>query len=378
MKIGRFVVDAHIHCGKKDEAKSDAKVKGIHSEVESYDNSDQAIFDMDAYGIDMGILLPSFTGTHTEHYLEICKQHEGRFKTCATESELRIAALHGKQKWTLDAAIKELDGYFTSEDRDYYCGIGEFAPGSMSVIRDRPNLQERFKEWCATAEFCVHHDIPCFIHEFDAYNIEVPFSMISEVCTIYPNFKVIIAHGGAQGGSEGIKKACILAGRHEHIYLETGYWRAEFYEFGLFNPDVGAAKLIWGGGDTGSHLWYPQLNPGAVLTDPVRIYSNRNNWVWTGKRDVDYQPNYYGWATHQIHKLLDLNLCTQDEIDLMVGGNACRLYKLPVPKGCTFMAGRPDRNIMPRDILNAPGATVRSGDGLPPDVEYAAGVNIPI
>ena len=376
MKIGRWVVDAHIHCGKRDAAKKDSRIKGVQAEVESFDNSGQALWDMNAYGIDMGILLPSFVGTHAEFYADICRRNRDRFRTCALDTETRLAAMRGTKKWNLDDSLKELDGYFT-KDREIYVGIGEFPPGNMAVVRDRPTLRERFMEWCQIAEFCTHWDIPCYIHEFSPVNLEQPFSMLAQVCSKYPLFKLIIAHGG---GNEkmAIEKACYMAQEFEHVYLETGYWKAEYYEFALRNPLIGASRLIWGGGDTGSRLWYPQVVHGAVLTESNRVYNNRNNWVWNGSRELDYNPNYYGWACHQIIRLLDLNLCTQDEIDLMVGGNAARIYKLPVPEEVTFCAGRPDLNIPPREILEAKTVTQRAGSAWPKDVDFLAGVNINI
>jgi hypothetical protein len=60
--------------------------------------------------------------------------------------------------------------------------------------------------------------------------------------------------------------------------------------------------------------------------------------------ELPYQPNWYGWATHQIHRLQDLNLATQDQIDLIVGGNAAPIYNLPTPMPIDqmFAHGRPD------------------------------------
>ncbi|MTI58620.1 MAG: hypothetical protein FH762_01300 [Firmicutes bacterium] len=375
LKIGRFVVDGHIHCGKKDSAKDDSKLKGVQAEVEAVDNSDMALYDMEAYGVDMGILLPSFTGTTNELYANIAKKHPDRFRTCAVDTQTRLDAARGVKKWTLDAALKELDECFTKEP-NVFVGVGEFAPGAMGVVRDRPTRLERFKEWCQIAELCVHHDVPCFFHEYSSINLDDPFTMLANVCSKYPTFKVIIAHGGGQKPYE-IEKACFLAGLYEHIYLETGYWRAEYYEFALRDNLVGASKLIWGGGDTGSRLWYPQINPGAVLTEKTRVYNNRNNWVWNGKREVDYQPDYYGWSTHQIHRLKDMDLCTQDEINLIVGGNAVRLYKLPLPEAVTFCAGRPDLNIPPREIFESKEVTERAAyawnKGTDAEIDYIPG-----
>ncbi len=253
-KIGRWVVDGHIHCGKKDVTSKNANVDGVYREVESMDNSGEALFDMDAYGVDMGILLPSFVGTHSQEYAEICKRHPDRFRTCAVETELRLACSKGKEEWSIDKALKELDGYFSGPDKEFFVGIGEFSPGSMGVQRFRPTKMERFDEWCQIAQFCIQYDIPCYTHEYTSYAIEDHFQMIAAVCTKYPAFKVIVAHGGGSA-EDDIKKAVALARSFENIYLETGYWSAEYYEHALIDPDLGAAKLIWGGGDTGSHIW---------------------------------------------------------------------------------------------------------------------------
>lgn len=373
-KIGRWVVDAHIHCGKKDETSKNANVDGVYREVEAVDNSGQAIFDMDAYGVDMGILLPSFIGTHSDEYREICRRNPTRFRTCAIETELRLAASKGKEKWTIEGALKELDGYFSDNADGMYVGIGEFAPGSMGVVRDRPSPMDRLKEWFQIAEFCIQYNIPCYTHEFTSYAMESHLTMLAAVCTKYPAFKVIIAHGGGSA-EDDIKKCCSLARNFENIYLETGYWRAEYYEHALIDPDLGCSKLIWGGGDSGSHIWYPMLRKGAVRTDPNIVYNNRNNWVWTGSKATDYQPDFLGWATHQIHRLKDLDLCTQDEINLIVGGNAARIYKLPVPGDCTFAANRPDLNIMPREILDNPFPKERTQFLWPDGADYVGGAH---
>ena len=373
-KIGRWVVDCHIHCGKKDMTSKNANMDGVYREVESTDNSGQALFDMDAYGVDMGILLPSFIGTHSDEYAAMCKRNPTRFRTCAVETELRLAAIRGKEEWTIDKALAEHRGYFEGPDKEFFVGIGEFAPGSMGCLRSRPTKLERFNEWCKIAEFCTEFDIPCYTHEFTSYCMEEHLTMIAAVCTKYPSFKVIVAHGGGSA-EDDIKKAVALARSFENIYLETGYWRAEYYEHALIDPDLGAAKLLWGGGDTGSHIWYPMIRKGAVRAEKTLVYNNRSNWIWSQQKSVTYQPDFLGWATHQVHRLKDLDLATQDEINLMVGGNAARLYKLPVPENCTFASNRPDLNIMPQEILDDPCPTTRTQFLWPEGVDYVAGAH---
>ena len=96
MKIGRWVVDCHIHCGKKDAHSPDAKQEhGLFGEVVESDNSDWALFDMDAYGIDMGILLPSFTGTTNEMHAAIVRKHPTRFRSCVMDT---TAAHQGRSR----------------------------------------------------------------------------------------------------------------------------------------------------------------------------------------------------------------------------------------------------------------------------------------
>lgn len=53
-----------------------------------------------------------------------------------------------------------------------------------------------------------------------------------------------------------------------------------------------------------------------------------------------YQPNCYGWGLRTIDRVGDW--LTQDEINLIMGGTAAKLYKLPVPYSRMFPEGRPD------------------------------------
>lgn len=372
MKMGRFVFDSHIHCGKKDSAKADSRVKGIQAEVEEIDNSDMILYDMDAYGIDMGLLLPSFTGTTNEGHAKIVKRHPNRFRSCCEDTQTRINAARGVKAWNIKDAIKEIDDVLTKYP-DIFVGIGEFCPGSMGVVRNRPSRYERFLELCEIAEVAVAHDVPMYFHEYSSFNMDEPFSMLYAVCQKYPSFKVVIAHGGGNKPYE-IEKACTFAASFNNVYLETGYWKAEYYEYALKDYHVGSKKLIWGGGDTGSRLWYPQsTQPGAKLVETTRVWNNRNNWDGD-KREAEYQPDFYGWSTHQIHRLKDLELCTQDEINLIIGGNAARLYKLPINPLITFASGRPDLWLPPAESMNEAPIAYKY-DNFDNDIEYIPGTN---
>ncbi len=350
-KIGRWVVDCHIHCGKKDAIAPDGDPdRGIFAEVLPVDSSEWAIFDMDAYGIDMGILLPSFTGTTNELYASMVRKYPNRFRSCCMDTTQRIKAARGEVKWTIEAAIKEIDEALTNNS-DVFVGIGEFAPGSMGTMRQPQSYEQRLEEWAAIAEVAIKHDVVAHFHEYgrgqtlngikpsDAYDI------LAMTAARYPECKLLINHGGGQSEDE-IREACRLAGYYPNIHLETGYWKAEHYEMAIHDQNVTCKRLIWGGGDTGSRIWMQHaLRPAAKYLNEHQVFYNRTTWPADNQpKELPYAPDWYGWATHQIHRLKDLNLATQDQINLIVGGNAARIYKLPTPMPMNemFAHGRPD------------------------------------
>lgn len=353
MKIGRWVVDCHIHCGKKDEHAPHAKPEhGIFAEVIPTDNSDWALFDMDAYGIDMGILLPSFTGTTNELYAEIVQKHPDRFRSCVMDTTQRIKCARGEAKFDIKASLNEIEEALDKYP-DVFVGIGEFAPGSMGVIRKPPSYEQRVEEWCAIAELAIKHDLVAHFHEYGmqsgmSIKPSEAYDVLGMVCARYPECKILINHGGGQREEE-IREALRLAGYHPNIYYETGYWKAEHYEMAIWDANIGPSRLVWGGGDTGSRIWmHHRLRPGAKYLPEHQIFYNKMTWPAENEpKELPYQPDWYGWATHQIHRLKDLNLATQDQINLIVGGNAARIYNLPTPKPMNemFAHGRLDLHI---------------------------------
>jgi predicted TIM-barrel fold metal-dependent hydrolase len=351
MKIGRWVVDAHIHCGKKDAVSPNAsqKIAG-HSEVVEVDNSDWALFDMDAYGIDMGILLPSFTGTTNELHAAMVKKHPTRLRSCVMDTTQRIKAAHGETVWNIETAIKEIEAA-VNNNPDVFVGIGEFAPGCMGTARKPQSYEQRLEEWFAIAELAIKYDLVVHFHEYRAGQVATgikpseAFDILAMVCSQYPECKILINHGGGHREDE-IRETLRLAAYYPNIYYETGYWKAEHYEMAIQDCNIGCTRLIWGGGDTGSRLWmHHPLKPGAKYLTEHQIFFNRMTWpADNDPKELPYQPDWYGWPCHQIHRLKDLNLATQDQINLIVGGNAARIYNLPTPKPATemFAHGRPD------------------------------------
>ncbi len=123
-----------------------------------------------------------------------------------------------------------------------------------------------------------------------------------------------------------------LAGLSKNVFLECGTWPADYYHFALKDPNVGASRLLWGA-DYGHVPQYIVANPGE---DPPTISSVMTQWPPIPA----YQPDWWGYMLHQIDRLRDWVM--QDEINLILGGNAARLWNLPVPHERMFMSGRPD------------------------------------
>jgi predicted TIM-barrel fold metal-dependent hydrolase len=158
----------------------------------------------------------------------------------------------------------------------------------------------------------------------------------------FPDVPIIFCHagysiGGYARGAELIRRACEIAGLAvgsgaSNIYLECGTWPAEYFKYAVEDPNVTVTQLLWGA-DYGHVPQYIVMQPGS---DPGSYATSMKRWP----RIPAYQPDWWGWMLHQIDKLRDS--LSQDEINLILGGNAARIWDLPVPHERMFMAGRPD------------------------------------
>ena len=341
----RFVVDTHIHITTLYRPKG--KPKGLWTglplapedgEVEYYDNSALCLYDMERYGIDMCLLKPSVTGTTNEKQAELVDRYPDKFRAFCADQTLKIKCARGEAKWTLDAAAEEVEAALKTGK---FVGIGEFVPrdwGRKKIY----GFKERLDEYRVFMELARKYDVTLDFHDF-AWGYEWdPWQLLSRIAMEYPDVPIIVCHSGHSIGSyikgdEAIRKACAVAGSAvgggvENIYLETGTWPAEYYKIAMEDPNVGVTQLIWGG-DYGHVPQYITANPGR---EPSSFSTAMKRWP----RVPTYQIDWWGWALHQIHKIRDW--VTQDEINLVLGGNAARIFKLPVPHERMFLDGRPD------------------------------------
>jgi len=121
MKLGRFVIDTHVHVQrhaagpefkklglgdpKKIQYKDLAKVmRGI----KTYDNSKRLMYDMDCYGVDMCILCSAF-GMNNDINVELVEKYPDKFRALAYPRETIDKVNAGEIEWSMEAVVEELD-----------------------------------------------------------------------------------------------------------------------------------------------------------------------------------------------------------------------------------------------------------------------------
>ena len=352
-KMGRFVVETHGHITTlydsvdpvTDEYWTGLPMAPGSGEVEAVDNSGLTLWDMECYGVDMVLLYPSMIGTTNEGQLKLCEAYPDKFRAFCCDGGTRLEAHRGGKPWTLERAAAEVEACLKTGK---YIGIGEHNPRDYS--RTTPyTFEERFNEHRIFFELARKYDVPIAIHDvvggggfqFDAW------VLLGQLINTYPDVKVVINHGGHSIGAyiydDSIVRKClsiagrarILAGGVPNVYLEIGTWTADMMRLAMDDPNVGPTQLLWGGdyGNVPQYLTTDERRDGKM---PASFCTSMKRW-----RPVpDYHTDWWGWQVHEINKLK--SWYSQDEINLIVGGNAAKLFRLPVPYERMFISGRPD------------------------------------
>ncbi len=335
MKAGRFVVDTHVHAQRFAAGRA-LRDRGVDAQsaryddlgqvirdLQPYDNSPRLLYDMDCYRVDMCVLLPAFGMTNTLN-VELVKQHPDKFVACCNASETSSAARRGEIEWTAQAAADEIDRHLST---GLYAGVGEGMPANP-VRRTTMSQTERMDELRPTMDVIRKHNSLARVHTGQVMGYTSSYHHWPEtinpmwthdLAAEYPDVPLVLDHGGVQGWwSERFWEDCLnVAAAHDNVYLETGLWWTELYRKPLRDPNIGAEKLIWGT-DWGASI--PFVNqPGNY--PPAYAVQLRKEPL------VRYQVDVWGWSLRQV-LALDVS---QDDINLVLGGNAARIFKLPVP-----------------------------------------------
>ena len=340
MKLGRFVIDTHVHAqrhaagpefkklGLKDPRKIQYKdLAGIMPHLKTYDNSKRLLYDMERYGVDMCILHPAF-GMSNELNMELVEKYPDKFRALVLPKGTTDKAKAGEIEWTIEAAVEELDRLLSTGK---FIGIGEGMPsrphGSTKYIKTYTQT-ERMDELRKVMDVAGKHKVPVRVHTGSPMGYQITYTVwpenfhpnwIRDLAAEYPDVPIIFDHGGMQGGRwETLVEECIqVAANHENVYLETGLYWTELYCKALADPNVGPEKLMWG------------TDWGASIPIQTQLGQKPQTFAAQVHKDgiVPHQVDIMGWSLKQVSRL-DIS---QDDMNLILGGNALRVYKIDFP-----------------------------------------------
>jgi hypothetical protein len=154
-----------------------------------------------------------------------------------------------------------------------------------------------------------------------------------EIASLYPDVPIILGHAGVEASGyymDDYEKCLNVAASHKNVFLETGMWWAELYDKPLKDPNIGAKKLVWGcawGQNNNYQLWTPGLIPTTYNAIDIELGS------------AEYQPDIWGWSLSELGRL---NI-PQDDLNLILGGNAVWLYNVETPQRARRLFKEVDR-----------------------------------
>ncbi len=295
-----------------------------------YDNSDRLIYDMEQYGVDMCVLLPGF-GMTNEINRRIIEANPEKFVAAAYPVQTQKRDLRGEEEWSWDAAVDEMDRWL---QEDGFVLIGEAAPPLYGAARpDGPvDWPERKEELRRVFEVGAKHDVPVSLHPVPGHSdgpLRKDPTLAGELKDEFPDVPIIFNHGGMPLGWDEtrVDQCCQVAASWDDVYLEVGLFWADLFEKPYYDPNIGPEQMLWGG-DWGASLSGQVSRPHQ---DPP-FY-----WDFVDDRGIPaHQHDYWGAALRQFLKFALDNDVEQDKLNLILGGNAARLFDLDVPHSRMF------------------------------------------
>ncbi|HRP05061.1 MAG TPA: hypothetical protein PLV87_09130, partial [Opitutaceae bacterium] len=180
MKMGRFVIDSHVHAQRfaagqamKDKLASPSapapgseEYKRLHEqltyELQPYDNSARLLYDMECYGVDMCILTSAFNMTN-ELNAKMVREHPGKFVALAYGEKYRRHVQRSGEEWSAAEAARELDELLATGE---FVGIGEGFPQdpNLGAKRKRIDRHLRLDEMAHFMAIARKHRVPVRYH----------------------------------------------------------------------------------------------------------------------------------------------------------------------------------------------------------------------
>ena len=335
----RFIVETHAHIST-----IYTPVPTVNpnwpGEAEVYDNSEMCLYDMDRYGVDITFMKPpSQLGPTNAFHAAMVAAHPDKFRAFCLDQETKLKVAHGEAEWDIRASAAEIE---EALDTGNFIGIGEFVPRDWHP-RKVYTLEERLGEWRVFMDLARKYKVTIDYHEFSGGFEWDHWKLLRRLAGEYPDVPIVVSHAGHSVGSysdgdQELPKVLRIVGGNwrggkNNIYLETGSWPTEYFKIALQDPNVGVTQLVWGG-DYGSRQYmlrpFDRNGPAYATFMP--------KW----KMEAPYQVDWWGTSLHRVDQVKDF--ATQDEINLILGGNAARIWDLmtALPHDRMFMNGRPD------------------------------------
>jgi len=348
MKPGRFIVETHCH-GQRHAVRIQAhgddsayetlpdKMKlavpadeaDDEDEVIVYDNSERVLRDMETYGVDMCVLLPSF-GMTNEINQQIMEANPGKFIAAAAPVQTKKKALRGEEEWTWEAAAEELDEWLS---KDGFRMTGEGI--RCDPTRTEPvEWSQRKKDMRHVFDVAAKHGVPVRWHTgyvsgyggaHGLFNLLPDWSdpsLASQLKAEYEEVPIVFDHGGMQAGwrEDYVDKCCSVAATFDDVYLEIGLYWKDLMKKPLNDPNISIDQLLWGNDWGASMVEHNQ--PG----EEPPFY-----WEQIAERGLPaHQPDYWGSSLRQLNKFAMERDLPQDDLNLILGGNAVRLFDIEV------------------------------------------------
>ena len=349
MKAGRFVVDTHVHAQRfaagKGISERPPEVSGgsqwgtlgkTMSGLEPYDNTA-------APGVRHGLLrrrhVRAAAGLRDDRRAQPRDRRAlarpVRRRVRRTEYIRRCRA--GEEEWSIDGVCDELDRLLGT---GRFVAIGESLP-YMPAPWDKTALVSRvdaIANIMRIVEVAQQHGVAARIHTGIPYGYTAAYSYgpigpanvnplwMLDIAAAFPDVTLIFDHGGIQAGWwERFYEECLtVIAANDNVYVETGLWWRELYEKPLMDPNIGPVEAAVGHRLGREHA---DLLP-AGRHPPSYAVQLRGEGI------PHYQVDYWGWSLRELTSVR----ISQDDLNLILGGNAARIFDLDVPHTRMFKA----------------------------------------